>query len=114
MKKLTLFLLCCICTLNQTYAQRDADLAVQFDKNIETILLNPFTGCIIVKEKDVVQSYNPETNNIEWRITKDELIKANKLGNALDLANNNANADLGKQMEKKKDEIKFIPTSSFL
>lgn len=116
--KLTLLIVFCLCVQSmQLLAQRKADQIIPFDQSIETILLNPFTGSVIVKEKDAVQSYDPESNKIEWKITKAELVKTDKLADAIEMADmglDMANGDFSKLMESKKDEIRFIPNSPFV
>jgi len=109
-----------LCLLAQSYfimAQRQADVIVPFDKNIETIVLNSFTGSIIVKEKDKVSSYNPDDNKIEWNITKDDLVKKNladKLIDADAVLKAVDNKDLNNLLDQKKDEIFFISNSPFV
>ncbi len=96
-----------------SFAQRKADVVVPFTQNIETILLNPLTGEVLVKEKDQISSYNPEKESVIWVVSEKEIGKtslsatANKVNDAL------SNPDLGKLFESD-DELKFIPNSPFI
>ncbi len=94
-------------------AQRKADKTVPFNQSIETILLNPLTGEIIVKEKDQISSYNPENGKTSWVVSEKEIGKTsasatmNKVNDAL------SNPDLGKLFESD-DELHFISNSPFI
>lgn len=69
-----------------TYAQRQADVITKFGNNIESIGLIPTTGDIIVKDKDVISSYNPMKNKTTWKINKKDYqsdFKSTTLGSIL-------------------------------
>lgn len=84
MKKILLSAFVLATTL--TYAQRQADVVTKFGNNIESIGLVPATGDIIVKDKDVISSYNPTKNKTTWQITKKDYqsdFKSTTLGSIL-------------------------------
>ena len=109
--------MCCFIFGTQLLAQRKADVVVPFEKKIQSILLNQFTGSVIVKDNDAAYSYNPETNSIEWKVTDKEIAKATVLKDAaetLDFLNNLSSTDYAKLLEAKRDEISFISESPFI
>ncbi len=114
MKKQNLFLLAAAMFAATTvFAQRKADVTVPFDKTIETILLNPSNGEVIVKEKDKISSYNPQNNKVSWTVTEAEIGKHSTkeiAGKALDAL---SNPDLTAAFQSD-DKIYFIPGSPFI
>ncbi len=119
MKTKSIFLVV-LCLFAQSYyvsAQREADNVISFDEDIESILLNFYTGSVIVKGENNIQSYNPDTNEIEWSVSKDDLVKANITNDVIstiDMINSAGNGDISKMLESKKDEIYFISESPFI
>ncbi|MDR1371456.1 MAG: PQQ-binding-like beta-propeller repeat protein [Dysgonamonadaceae bacterium] len=95
------------------FAQRNADLTVTYQQNIENIALDPESGLIIVKEKDKVSAYNPETNKTEWEVTKDEIGKVALIASAQNAMDALDNGDLLKLFESS-DAIELIPESPFV
>ncbi|MEK6495081.1 PQQ-binding-like beta-propeller repeat protein [Myroides odoratimimus] len=84
MKKFLISVLLIATSIN--YAQRQADVVTKFDNNIESISLVPATGDIIVKDKDIISSYNPTTNQTTWKIVKKDYqsdFKSTALGSVL-------------------------------
>lgn len=63
--KLTSLLAAIILFSSSIFSQRKPDYVVTYEKDIESILVNPFTGSVIVKDRDAISSYNPETNETE-------------------------------------------------
>ena len=115
MKKSALFFLVVFLSVClNAFSQRKADIVVPYEQNIQQILINPFNGHVIVKEKDVISDYNPETQKMEWKISKDEIVKigaleaAQKVLDALESV-----PDLAKSFQST-DEIYFIPNSPFV
>lgn len=107
---LTIFSFICV----SIFSQRKADVVVPFEENIQQILVNPFNGHVIAKEKDVISNYNPETQKTEWKVNKDEIVKVGAIENAqkvLDALESIPN--LAKSFESS-DEIYFIPNSPFV
>lgn len=115
--KFILLSLCIIMQSYNAYAQRPADITVPFDANIESIVLNPYTGSVIVKEKNTVSSYDPETNAIEWKVQERDLVEAGLLKNVMkvdQMMKAVDNVDIDKFLSKKKEEVTFIPNSPFI
>lgn len=115
--RMFLMMLCLSVQSYFVFAQRQADVVVPFEENIESIVLNPFTGSVIVKDKGKVSSYDPESNKIEWTVSEKELkekkvmdglMQADAILKALD------NKDLDNLLQQKKDEIFFISGSPFI
>jgi hypothetical protein len=77
--KISIFLIAALFSNAAVFSQRQADVIVPFEQDIQQILLNPLNGHIIVKEKETLSDYNPETKQTEWKISKNDLVK---IGNA--------------------------------
>lgn len=119
MKLKFIYLFLCAAMLQSTalLAQRASDLTFTFKQDIESILLNPYTGSVIVKEKDAIESYNPQTNATEWTVNESEIAKTGSAaGAALGVASDilSAGTDLGKFLGSQKEVPSFIPNSPFL
>lgn len=112
--KLPLLLLAIICWSSAVFSQRKPDQVITYDNSIESILTNPFTGSVIVKDKNAISSYNPDTNLIEWKITDKEVSEGNTLADAQKMLDNLADADFVSMIEKEKDIVKFIPNSPYI
>lgn len=102
-------------------AQRQPDVTVSFDKKIESILVNPYIGNIIVKQQDAIESYNPETNSIDWKVDKKSLnantyldMDAEVKTAVADVVTSVGNPDLDKLLFKKQEEVYFISNSPFV
>ncbi|MDR3341011.1 MAG: PQQ-binding-like beta-propeller repeat protein [Candidatus Symbiothrix sp.] len=78
--KISLITILLSCTI--VFGQRQADVTTAFKQDIQQILLNPLNGHIIVKEKDALSDYNPETKKTEWEIDKNTLVKIGNLEKA--------------------------------
>ncbi|WP_165040224.1 PQQ-binding-like beta-propeller repeat protein [Dysgonomonas sp. ZJ709] len=113
-KKNTLLLLCILIQSGLLFAQQKANVIVPFGAKVESILINHYTGSVIVKDRDALQSYNPETNTIEWKINDKEISNGNALNNAQAVIDNVESGDFLKLLEAKKDEINFIDNSPFI
>jgi len=99
------------------FAQREADVVVPFEDEIESITLNPFTGSVIVKEKNRISSYDPESNSVEWQVLEKDLISASttkKIMKTVDMVSTVGGGDFSQLMEAKKDEVNFISNSPFI
>ncbi|MDR3246185.1 MAG: PQQ-like beta-propeller repeat protein, partial [Prevotellaceae bacterium] len=103
----------CLLAIPGVYAQRDADVTVAYQQDIENILLDPLSGQIIVKEKDKVSCYNPETNKTEWEVTKAEIGEASSITNAQNTLDALASPDLLKIFETN-ESVELIPNSPFV
>lgn len=112
--KLSIFLLAFICWNTAIFAQRQPDHIVNYDNDIESILINPFTGSVIVKDRDAISSYNPDTKQVEWKITDKDISTDNAIANAQKVFNNLTDADFVSLVEKTKDEVTFIPNSPYI
>ncbi len=95
------------------FAQRKADIIVPFDQNIETIVLNQLTGEIVVKEKDKISSYNPESKQISWIVTEEEIGKMSALATATKINDALSSPDLMKIFDSG-ESLEFIPESPFI
>ncbi len=100
-------------SINGLFGQRNADIVVPFEKGIETILLNEYTGSIIVKEKNAISQYDPASKKTEWKVTEEEIGKLNALETAKKVQAALENPDLIKLFESE-DQIAFIPGSPFI
>jgi hypothetical protein len=103
----------CLLAIPGVYAQRDADVTVSYQQDIENILLDPLSGQIIVKELDKVSCYNPETNKTEWEVTKAEIGEASLITNAQNTLDALASPDLLKILESR-ESVELIPESPFV
>ncbi|GHS86653.1 hypothetical protein FACS1894201_07610 [Bacteroidia bacterium] len=63
-------------------AQRQADVTIPFSQDIQQIVLNPINGHVIVKEKEVISDYNPETQTVGWSIKKSDVVTVGALESA--------------------------------
>ncbi len=95
------------------FAQRKADLTIPFKQNIETILLNPLNGEIVVKEKDQISSYNPDNNKVSWVVSEAEIGKTSALATAGKINAALSNPNLAAIFESD-EELNFIPNSPFI
>lgn len=111
---ITVNLALCLCMGVTTAWAQQPDKKISFDKEIETILLNPYTGSVIVKDKDALQSYNPESNTVEWKVTDKEISSGSGLKTANRVLGNLENGELVSLFEKTKDNIEFIEGSPFV
>ncbi|MDR1201555.1 MAG: PQQ-binding-like beta-propeller repeat protein [Tannerellaceae bacterium] len=93
-------------------AQRKADVVVQYEQNIENILLSPL-GHVIVKEKDKISCYNPETNQTEWEVGKKELAATSVINQAENTLQALSSPDLLALFESG-ESIELIPGSPFV
>ena len=113
MKPFKLLLSLCCLLSSVAFAQRSADLTITYRQNIENIILDPMSGMIIVKEKDKVSAYNPETNQTVWEVTKEEIGKASLISNAQNTLDALSSPDLLKLFESN-ESIELIPGSPFV
>ncbi|MDR0834501.1 MAG: PQQ-binding-like beta-propeller repeat protein [Candidatus Symbiothrix sp.] len=72
--KMILFLVATLFSGATLFAQRPADVVIPFSQDIQQILLNPVNGHVIVKEKEVISDYNPETQKTEWTLNKKDVV----------------------------------------
>lgn len=112
--KLTSLLAAIILFSSSIFSQRKPDYVVTYEKDIESILVNPFTGSVIVKDRDAISSYNPETNETEWVVTDKEVSNGNALANTQKVLDNVQNADFVSLLEKTKDEVNFVSDSHYI
>ena len=94
-------------------AQRKADVVVTYEQAIENILLNPLNGEIIVKEKNQVSCYDPETNETKWKVTEAEIGNVSAAANAQKAISALGGSDLLSLFESN-ESIELIPESPFV
>lgn len=94
--------------------QRQADVVIPFSQDIQQIVINPLNGHVIVKEKDAISSQDPESNNVEWSIKKDDIVKASnaeKAQKVLDALSSGSNLAASMQPS---DAIDILPESPYI
>lgn len=114
MKLRSLFLLFMLSLSLCSMAQSQPDDVVTYDNDIESILINPFTGSVIVKDRDAISSYNPDSKELEWKITDKEVSSGNALNKANEIVTSVQDADVVSLLSHKKDIVEFIPNSPFI
>jgi hypothetical protein len=112
-KKLALFIAVLFCS-TVVFAQRQADVVTPFEQDIQQILLNPLNGHIIVKEKETISDYNPETKQVEWKIAQSDLVKIGNLEKAQKLLDAVGSVDGLAGSFQSADEVYFISGSPYL
>ncbi|MCZ4243211.1 PQQ-binding-like beta-propeller repeat protein [Pedobacter punctiformis] len=113
MKKTLSVLLILSAACTSLFAQRQADYVSKFDTKIQSILLDNLTGNIIVKEKDKISAFNPDTKQVEWTINNDQIAKMGTMktiNKASELLND---ADLLKVFQSP-DQLNFIENTPFV
>jgi hypothetical protein len=96
------------------FAQRPADVTVPFSQDIQQLLLNPVNGHVIVKEKEVISDYNPETQKTEWAIHKKDVVTLGALEQAQKVLD--ALGSVAGMMDafQSADEISFVSESPYV
>lgn len=112
MKRSVLLLAMCALLTTLGYAQRKADLVISYEQNIENIVLDPL-GNLVVKEKDRISCYNPETNRREWEVSKESLGKISAVSQAQGALDALASSDLLALFESG-ESIELISGSPFV
>ncbi|MBN9295802.1 MAG: PQQ-binding-like beta-propeller repeat protein [Filimonas sp.] len=94
-------------------AQRQADKVITFDQNIDNIVLHPLTGQVILKEKEAIISYNPETKQQDWKVTKEDIGKLSTAAKAGNVISDINSGDLSKLFGSA-DKVSFISESPYI
>ena len=114
MKQKTLFLVAVIFTCITTFGQRQPDVVIPFEQAIQQILLNPANGHVIVKEKNTISDYNPETKKTEWTIKKDDVVKIGTVEQAQKVLDAISSvSDLASSFQSD-DALELIPNSDYI
>lgn len=101
-------------TCTAVFAQRQPDVAIPYDQNIQQIVINPANGHVVVKEKDAISDYNPETGKTEWKIKKEDIVKVGSAEQAQNVLNALSSvADLAASFQSD-DAIELIPNSDYI
>ena len=96
------------------FAQRQPDAVIPFNQDIQQITINPANGHVIVKEKDAISDYNPETQKTVWTVKKEEVVKVGTVEQAQKvLAALGSVSDLTAAFQSS-DAIELIPNSDYI
>ena len=102
-----------LCGIN-SFSQRKADVVVPFNDDIKQIVVNPYTGGIIVKENNEISSYNPETNKTDWTVNKNDIVHVSgveKMQKVLTALQSIPNAD---NYFQSTDAVYMIPNTQYI
>ena len=114
MKTRITFILAMACICMTAVAQRQPDAVIPFLQDIQQIVVNPFNGQVIVKEKDAISSQNIESGTVEWTIKKDDIVKTGSIEKAqklLDALSSGSNLAASLQPS---DVIEIVPESPYI
>ena len=114
MKLKIVFLTAVIFTYITAFAQRQPDVVTSFEQTIQQIAINPANGHVIVKEKESISAYNPETGKIEWSIKKGDIVKLGTLEQAEKLLNAVSSVTGLSATLQGDDAIELVPNSDFI
>lgn len=117
MKKILIGALLTLCSHSMIFAQRQADIVLKFDNNIENILVDDYTGNVLIKDSKAISSYNPDKNTLNWTVTEEELAKqsnADKLKKADNILKTVESGDFLSFLDKKASMVEFIPGSPYI
>lgn len=118
MRKILTTIFMCSAMLQFTYtnAQRKADETYNFSEEIHNIAINDFTGSVIIRGKNKIESYNPDSKSMEWRVDHSNFIDKNaaSLQKLDDISKTLGSGDLNNIIAQKKQEILFISNSPFI
>ncbi|GAP71368.1 hypothetical protein SAMD00024442_11_28 [Candidatus Symbiothrix dinenymphae] len=96
------------------FAQRQADVTIPFSQDIQQIVLNPVNGHVIVKEKEVISDYNPETRKTEWVINKKDVVTVGALEGAQKVLDAVESVDGLAASFQSADDIYFVQGSLYV
>ncbi|RRJ93121.1 hypothetical protein EG240_01210 [Paenimyroides tangerinum] len=85
---------------------------VSFTNEIQEVKVEPLTGNIFVKTKDVLSSVNSQSNAIEWSISIDKINNQNSIAKMSKIYSSLSNNDFSNAF-KSDSEISFISNSPF-
>lgn len=117
MRKILIGAVLTLCSYGICLAQRQADIVVKFDNDIQNILVDEYSGNVLIKDSKAISSYNPDKNALNWTITEDELVKKtnkDKLQKADNALKTVERGDFLSFLDKKANLIELIPGSPYL
>ncbi|GHT20489.1 hypothetical protein AGMMS4957_07560 [Bacteroidia bacterium] len=96
------------------FAQRQADVTIPFSQDIQQVLLNPVNGHVIVREKETISDYNPETQKTEWSIKKSDVVTVGALENTQKVLDAVGSVDGLMGAFQSSDDIYFVQGSPYV
>jgi hypothetical protein len=113
-RKTNMVLVAALLSCATVFAQRPADVVIPFSQDIQQILLNPVNGHVIVKEKEVISDYNPETQKTEWSINKKDVVTVGALEQAQKVLDALGSVAGMTDAFQSSDEISFVSESPYV